>query len=145
MSAQPIAQRQQTPVEIVSRWWRAWTANRSAGSDFACCAEGQVEQLAKDMGVSAGDLRALARLGPGAADLLQRRMTALKLDRSEVLQAEPGTFQDMQRVCAMCGSHKRCARDMTRNAKDSAWEDYCSNVATLKMLNAMPWPGRSDQ
>ena len=84
MPALPIEQKQPTPFAIFTRWWRAWTGNRSTVSDLACCAQGEVEKLAKDMGVSVSELRALARLGPGAADLLQRRMAALRLDRSEV-------------------------------------------------------------
>ena len=41
------------------------------------------------------------------------------------------TFQDLQRVCAMCESHRRCARDLARDSAIPAWKDYCPNAATL--------------
>jgi hypothetical protein len=94
--------------------------------------------------MSAKELRQLAQHGPHSADPLLRRMAALDLDRNEVAQTEPQTFQDLQRVCTLCASHRQCARDMARDLNDPAWEDYCPNVATLKMLNAMPWAARRE-
>jgi hypothetical protein len=97
-----------------------------------------VERLAKDVGVSASELRRLVNLGPDSADLLLRRMAALDLDRNELSRTEPRTFQDLQRVCTMCNSHRRCSRDLARDSADPAWQDYCPNAATLMALNALP-------
>jgi hypothetical protein len=77
--------------------------------------------------------------GPEAADLLARRMAELNLDKNEVAAVVPRTLQDLQRVCTMCESHRQCARDLGRDPAGRAWEDYCPNVAVLKMLNALPW------
>jgi hypothetical protein len=33
---------------------------------------------------------------------------------------------------------------LRRDPADRAWEDYCPNVAVLKMLNALPWVARSE-
>ena len=60
-------------------------------------------------GVSASELRALAKRGPQSADLLLRRMEALDLEQNEVAQIERATFQDLQRVCSMCDCKRRCA------------------------------------
>jgi hypothetical protein len=103
-----------------------------------------VERIAKDLGLSASELRRVTKLGPGSADLLLRRMAALDLDRKEVSRTEPRTFQDLQRVCSMCNSKRRCRRDLTRDAADPVWEDYCPNAATLMALNAMPWRSRAE-
>jgi len=100
--------------------------------------------MAKDIGVSPSELRKLATLGPDSADLLLRRMAALDLDRKEVSQTEPRTFQDLQRVCTMCDHHRRCRRDLARDSADPAWQDYCPNAATLMALNALPWRARSE-
>src|SRR5215469_10317925 len=90
------------------------------------------------------ELRKLAEHGPEAADLLARRIAALDLNKDEVAAAVPRTLQDLQRVCTMCASHRQCARDLGRDPADRAWEDYCPNVAVLKMLNALPWVARSE-
>ncbi len=100
--------------------------------------------MAKEIGVTAAELRRLASLGPGAADLLLRRMAALDLDRNEVSRIEPQTFQDLQRVCTLCESHRRCARDLGHDAADPAWQDYCPNAATLIALSALPWAARRE-
>jgi hypothetical protein len=130
-------------TKAISQWWRDWT-RRGSALELKCCAEGEVERMAKDIGVSASELRRLAALGPDSADLLLRRMTALDLDRNEVSRTEPRTFQDLQRVCTMCNSHRRCKRDLARDSADPAWQDYCPNAATLLALNALPWRSRAE-
>ncbi len=143
MSTLPVEQKRRSPLDVVAQWWRNWTSG-SELRDAACCAEGEVERAARDLGVSAPELRRLARLGPHAADLLLRRMAALNLDRNEVSRTETRTFQDLQRVCSLCEHHRRCARELDHDPNDPAWQGYCPNVATLKALDAMPWASRKE-
>src|SRR6516164_9279166 len=135
---------QKSLTKAVSQWWRQWTRRGSARFELKCCGEDEVERMAKDIGVSASELRRLATLGPDSADILLRRMTALDLDRNEVSRTEPRAFQDLQRVCTMCNHHRRCRRDLASDSGDPAWEDYCPNAATLMALNALPWCARSE-
>ena len=65
-------------------------------------------------------------------------------DNKEVAATAPGTFQDLQRLCTLCESHRQCARDLGRVPADKAWEDYCPNVAMLKLFNCLPWASRSE-
>jgi len=144
MLALPGGQKSWSPTKAVSQWWRDWTRRSSALSELKCWGEDEVERVAKDVGVSASELRRLASLGPGSADLLLRRMAALDLDRNEVSRTEPRTFQDLQRVCTMCNSHRRYKRVLARDSPDPAWQDYCPNAATLMALNALPWRARAE-
>jgi len=77
-------------------------------------------------------------------DLLLGRMTALDLDPTEVVNVKPQVFRDMQRVCTMCKSHKRCIADLGRDVQNPAWKDYCPNVQTLMSLDALPWAARRE-
>ena len=131
-------------IKAVSQWWREWTRRSSARFELKCCGEDELERMAKDIGLPSSELRRLASLGPDSADLLLRRMAALDLDRNEVSQTEPRTFQDLQRVCTMCDHHRRCRGDLARDADDPAWHDYCPNASTLMALNALPWRARSE-
>ena len=133
-----------SPIKVISDWWRGWTRSRSDASELACCAEGEVARMAGDLGVSADELRTLARRGPASANLLLRRLAALDLDGDEIAKADRSTFLDLQRVCAMCQVKRQCSRDLSHDPTDTAWEDYCPNVATLKMLNALPWASRRE-
>jgi hypothetical protein len=144
MPALSSEQKRRSPFEAISRWWRDWMRTGSALSELKCCGEDEVERMAKDVGVSAAELRKLVRRGPEAADFLLRRMAVLDLDRDEVSRTEPRTFQDLQRVCTLCESRRRCARDLGRDPADTEWESYCPNAATLKALNALPWAARRE-
>jgi Family of unknown function (DUF6455) len=100
--------------------------------------------MAHDLGMPVSELRKVAEHGPEAADLLVRRMEVLNLDTNEIAATAPGTLQDLQRVCTLCESHRKCARDLGRDPAAAAWEDYCPNVAMLKLLDAMPWTARRE-
>jgi hypothetical protein len=143
MSALPVERTSWSLTKAALQWWRDWTGRNSA-LELKCCGEDEVERMARDIGMSASELRRIAALGPGSADLLLRRMAALDLDRKEVSQTEPRTFQDLQRVCAMCNSKRRCKRDLANDSNDPVWQDYCPNAATLMALNALPWRARSE-
>lgn len=143
MSALPGGQKSWSPIAAILQWCRAATRSDPL-AELKCCGEEGIERMAKEIGVTAAELRRLASLGPGAADLLLRRMAALDLDRNEVSRIEPQTFQDLQRVCTLCESHRRCARDLGHDAADPAWQDYCPNAATLIALSALPWAARRE-
>jgi hypothetical protein len=133
------------PSEMLSgmrQWWGNWRRAKSSLSELICCGEYEAERMAHDLGLPVSELRRLAGYGPEAADLLAHRMAALSIDMREVNAVVPRTFQDLQRVCTMCESHRRCARDLGRDPADQAWEDYCPNAAMLKMLTALPWAAR---
>ena len=112
MSALPNARKRRSPAEVVSQWWQSWTSNAPA-SDLACCAEGEVERIAKDIGMPASEIRRLANLGPESAELLSRRMAALHLDRKEVAQTHPQTF-GISSAFARCAKVTGSARAILR-------------------------------
>jgi hypothetical protein len=131
-------------IDGMRQWWRSWRGASSHLSELACCGEYEVERMARDLGMPVSELRQVANHGPEAADLLVRRMAALNLDRKEVAATVPSTFQDLQRLCTLCESHRQCARDLGHDPGDPEWEDYCPNVAMLKLLDSLPWAARSE-
>ena len=144
MSALPVERKRPSPFELLSRWWQGWTEGISQSADHACGAEAEVERVARDLGVSAIELRSLAQRGPESADLLLRRMKEFNLDPKEVARVEPATLHDLQRVCTLCKDHRRCAKDLAHDPSNPHWQDYCPNVMTLKALDAMPWSARGE-
>ena len=123
------------------QWWHRLTGFQSS---VGYCGEEGIERMAHDVGVSASELRVLAKRGPQSANLLLRRMEALDLEQNEVAQIERATFQDLQRVCSMCDCKRRCARDLARKPFDPSWRDYCPNAQTLAALGALPWAARQE-
>jgi len=113
-------------------------------SDLNGLDRGETERIASDLRMTASDLDALAKQGPGSAALLERRLAVLDFDREEILQAEPGVFRDLQRVCSLCQSKKQCSQDLAKAPCAGAWKSYCPNATTLAALDAMPWASRRE-
>ena len=129
-----------SPIPAISRWRQQL---RDA-AELRNCEEQAVEEMAHEVGLAAAELRQLSKKGAHAADLLPQRMAALDLDPKEVGQLEPMVLRDMARVCSMCESHGRCLRDLTRDANDPIWKQYCPNADTLDSLDAQPWATRRE-
>ena len=109
-----------------------------------CCGELEIERIARDVRMTPADLRAVAKRGPEAANLLLRRMAALDLDPAEVAQVGPQTFRDLQRTCSLCESKRRCVRDLAHDSAAPEWQDYCPNAQTLMALDVLPWASRRE-
>jgi len=131
----------QSPVRNFLDWCRAQLKSES---EFGCRCDAEIERMARDIRMSPSEFRAAASRGPKSANLLMRRMAALDLDPNEVGRIEPAAFRDLQRVCTLCKSRRRRARDFARNAPTSAWDRYCPNSDTLAALSGTPWRSRQE-
>jgi hypothetical protein len=117
----------------VAGWWRGQRQRRAAMNELEGCGR-EIDEIARDIGISAADLRRLAASTPGGVDLLRERMAARRLDPETVARLEPNVMRDLERVCALCGSKRQCERDLAVDAHDSRWRAYCPNVQTLDAL-----------
>jgi hypothetical protein len=118
----------------ISQGWRNRFGTKSERSNQERRGAGEA---ARDPGLSASDLRALASHGPGVDSLLRRRMEALHLDPNELAQSDPFLLGDLQRLCAMCKSRRACALELEHVSADVAWgewREYCPNAVTLNEL-----------
>ena len=123
-------------VRRLAHWWRSWNGRRRAVADLDSCGSSEMERIARDVGVSGADLSILAGKWPHAADLLYWRMNEIKLDRMEITHADAQVMRDLQRVCMVCGSKRRCEHELANNPSDPAWQKYCPNATTLLALAA---------
>ena len=120
----------------LAHWWRNWSGGRRTMADLDGCGPAEMERIARDIGVSGADLSILAGKWPDAADLLYWRMNEIKLDREEIMQADPQVMRDLQRVWTVCGSKWRCEHELAKNPSDQVWQKYCPNATTLSALTA---------
>ncbi len=105
-------------VRRLAHWWRSWNGRRRTLVDLDGC----------------GPAEMVAGKWPDAADLLYWRMNEIKLDRKEVTQVDPQVMRDLQRVCTVCGSKRRCEHELANNPSDPASQKYCPNATTLSAL-----------
>jgi uncharacterized protein YjiS (DUF1127 family) len=110
-------------ARLVQRW-RNWNRRRRNIAELDW-------RIAHDLAVSPTELRVLAGKWPD--DLLNRRLEQLDLDRAHL---EPQVLRDLERVCTLCGSKRRCRHELAGNPYDSRWIQYCPNATTLSALIA---------
>jgi hypothetical protein len=120
----------------VVQWWRNWARTRRTMAYFDCCGPSEVERIARDVGISRQDICTLAGKWPGSADSLLQRMKEVKLDPAEIVRIEPQVLRDLERVCTLCASKRKCQHDLARNPSDRRWREYCPNAMTLAALTA---------
>jgi hypothetical protein len=119
----------------LARWWREYAGRRSTVAALADCGPAEAARIAQDIRVSgAAELRVLASKWPDSADLLSRRMRQIKLDAAKIVRVGPQVVRDLERVCTLCASKRRCTRDLAREQSDSSWQAYCPNTMTLRAL-----------
>ena len=121
----------------LARWWREYARRHNTVAALSNYGPAEAARIAHDVGVSgAAELRVLASKWPDSADLLSRRMRQIKLDAAKIVRVEPQVVRDLERVCTLCATKRRCSRDLARKQPDSAWQAYCPNTMTLRALDA---------
>ena len=93
-------------------WWRRHAAVRDNLTSLNELGPDEVSRMAHDVGVTPSDLRALATHCSEATNLLEHRLAALGLSAAELHDSAPTELRDMERLCTMCTSKGRCARDL---------------------------------
>jgi hypothetical protein len=116
-----------SPFARLAQWWQNWNRRRRNIAELDW-------RIAHDLGISRADLRVLAGKWPD--DSLSRRLDQLDFDAAELAHREPQVLRDLERVCTLCGSKRRCGRDLAGDPSDSRWLEYCPNVTTLNALVA---------
>jgi AraC-like DNA-binding protein len=115
-----------------SRWIRNTLARRA--DEAALQDSGELQRIASDLNLSVSELHTLCARDGGSMNLLQKRMSQLHLDKSEIKRAHPAVVRDLEKVCALCTSDAKCSRDFDRNTDPRGWSEYCPNAATLQEL-----------
>src|SRR5579871_2997964 len=120
----------QTVRDRIAAWWRRWRPGATGLGDLEGVPS-EMERVARETGVSVGDLRVLAGKWPAAGHLVHERMEALGVKSAQVTDAHPAVMRDLQRVCSICGHERICERDLAGATENPAWRGYCPNIGTL--------------
>lgn len=113
--------------------WRRWRKQRATVEEFERLPSAEFERIAKELGMTASELRRVLGLGDKAADLLLRRMQTLGLNPQQV---DPAVMRDLQRSCACCSVKSLCAHELEDRPKGASWPKYCPNELTLRGLSS---------
>ena len=93
--------------------------------------------IARDLGLTNAQLRALALQEPGVPTELKQMVGALKID--EKFQSANSTLsRDMQSVCSICSSKRRCGRELRAGTAAQNFHEFCPNTPNLTSLMGEP-------
>jgi hypothetical protein len=107
-----------------------WQRHKSA-NEVACLGRPEATCIARDLGISTNDLRALAGKDKNSADLLVRRMATLGLDPTTL---DGAVMHDLQRCCSLCRNKELCIHELEDKPREVSWPKYCPNEYTLTAL-----------
>jgi hypothetical protein len=93
----------------------------------------QLDQIAREFGMSRSDLYALCASKAPTGDLLRQRLAEFDLSEELLARRHPEVLQDLQRVCGTCATTSRCAHDFVAH-KPGDRDEYCPNTCTLYAL-----------
>ena len=127
-----------TRLELVISTFADWLKHRREINEMRQMENADLERIAGDLRISAGDLEELVRQGPHAADELPRLLKTLGIDESNLASAQPMLLRDMERVCALCGHKGQCDRDLVAGTSAEHHAEYCNNAPTIETLHETP-------
>jgi|SRR5579883_1222206 len=118
--------------ERLIAWWRSGLRD----GRLDALAPTEVEHIAREFGLSAGELLALDGCGDRASKLLRRMICANGLNYEELRRAYPDVLRDLEIHCSLCTEQKRCRRDLVSGVAPEGFVDYCPNASTFVELQA---------
>jgi uncharacterized protein YjiS (DUF1127 family) len=105
-------------------------------SELAALNEAEFGKIAGDLGLTSSDLNRLVDRGPGAADLLYKRLDVLGITRADAERVASGLTRDLERTCACCDHKRACARDLAQWPDGTGWRDYCPNAIAITSVGS---------
>jgi hypothetical protein len=103
-------------------------------TDFVWRYPNDADRVAHDLGLSVPELMHVSTVRGTWRRLLSARMSALGLDPKIIDAKRSEHARDLTRICALCDSKARCARDLRRQPGSGIWRTYCPNESTLNSL-----------
>jgi Family of unknown function (DUF6455) len=125
-------------LNSIADWVNRYREVLGRTNDLGQCSRDEVMQIAKDLGVSANELRELVAKGPHAADLVQKMLVALNVDPKAIAKSNPLVMRDLQRLCINCTDKKRCADELNKGTATAHFHEFCPNALTLDALFEQP-------
>jgi hypothetical protein len=93
----------------------------------------QVAAIAKDLGITTGQLRELANKGDETASL-RNLLIALGVDPKELEKIDPRIARDMQWLCINCSRKSECNFDLSIGIAATTFRDICPNALALEEI-----------
>jgi hypothetical protein len=114
----------------------AWQRRRELSNlnDYWQRCPEEADRLALDVGLQWLELIRVSGQRVAWRGLLEARLNALGAELCRLETETPEYARDLARICALCDSKARCARDLKRRPESGIWRTYCPNESTLAQV-----------
>lgn len=129
-------------VSLVIDTFGEWLKHRRELKEMNEMDAANFGRIAGELRMSTGDLEALVRRGPHAADELPKMLKALGIDQNALTRTEPLVLRDMERVCSLCSQKRKCGHDLAAGTAAAHYGEYCGNADTIDGLGPQGNPSR---
>ena len=127
-----------SPIEsifsAIADWVTRYRQAIGLRRELAKCAPEEVAAIARDIGLSTGELESIARKGPNAADELPKLLRALGVDPQKIKADRIGALRDLQRICTSCGHKAQCRHELAAGTAANHYHSYCPNAVPIDEL-----------
>ena len=126
-------------LHAVAGWINKHRVMNGVRDELGQCSPEEAMQMAKDLGVTVGDLRGLAAKGAIAANALPKMLSALSVDAQALTDGDPAVMRDLQRTCFLCDHKSRCRRELAEGSAAQHFRNFCPNAYTFDALFKQKW------
>lgn len=106
-------------------------------NELANLSRDEMQHLAHDIGLDAGDLTRLAAGESDASRLLYARLQTLGLTMAAIQAKGAGSARDMERTCGLCADRALCEHDLEYRPESEDWRRVCPNSWTFDVMESL--------
>jgi hypothetical protein len=121
-------------VEAVADWVRRYREATQCEKELARVDPDQIAAMARDLGITAVQLRELASKGPESTNSLKRLLVALDTDPKRLEQIDPRVAREMLWMCFNCSEKSRCKHKLSAGTAAQTFREFCPNALSLDEL-----------
>ena len=112
-------------------WVTRYRRSLNFNSELEAIDPDQVAAMAKDIGITAGQLRDLASKRGDAAAPLRSLLVAIDVNPKEFDKIDPRIARDMQWLCINCSNKAQCSFDLSIGIAATTFRNFCPNAIAL--------------
>lgn len=117
--------------DAVADWVTRYRRSLQANTELEAIDPYQIAAIAKDIGITANQLRELARKGDNAAASLRNLLVALEVDPKELEKIDPRVARELQWLCVNCTNKAQCNFDLSIGIAATTFRNICPNAIAL--------------
>jgi hypothetical protein len=118
-------------IEAVADWIKRYRDAIKSEKELARVDPEEIAAIAKDLGITAVQLRELGSKGPESTKLLKRLLIALDTDPKGLEKIDPRVARDMLWLCFNCSVKNRCKHELSAGTAAETFREFCPNALAI--------------